>query len=161
MTQLLATHGLSRSPMRAAFHGSPTAPFLKLSRKEDFVWVLVVVARTKADVQISNSRTIRRAGKSNIADCIERNESVQKEMCTEYNRLPWGPRRQDSTTAYLVPTIVEIGSSAKNTTAVRNNTNSKRLYRVFLELQPSNQKSKAFKIICVECRKTSFRLNSR
>lgn len=65
--QLQATQGLNRSPMRAAFHGRPTAPFLKLSKKEAFVWLFVVAERTKAEVQMSSNKTMSKAGKSKRA----------------------------------------------------------------------------------------------
>jgi hypothetical protein len=62
------THGLNRSPMRAAFQGSPTAPRLNWSKKLFFVELFVVAARIKADVQISSRMTTSSAGKSKSAD---------------------------------------------------------------------------------------------
>lgn len=99
-TQLPATHGLSLSPILAAFHGRPMAPCLKPSKNDVFVWLLIVAARTKADVQISNRRTIRSAGKSKMADILTMSRPRRGAFKSVRGRVRTGMRSNTGITVY-------------------------------------------------------------
>ncbi len=74
-----ATHGLALSPILANFHATPIGPCLYASRKEVSTIVpgglvgscshLALDALRYAKVQMRSRITVRRDGKSKMADC--------------------------------------------------------------------------------------------